>query len=187
MKALILHGTDNDHTGNWFPWLKAELEKLNFEVWVPDLPNSKRPNIQLWTEYLLGQGWNFNDSLVIGHSAGAVEILGLLEALPDGVKVDTAIMVAVFRNGLGWEALQDLEGLSFNFESIKAKAEQLIIIHSDDDPHCPIAGAEEIAKGLDAEFIHFSDKKHFSLGTNPEMSKFPELLDIIKQKVLDAD
>lgn len=44
--ALILHGTDADHTQNWFPWLEKELLQRNYEVWVPDLPQSDHPNIR---------------------------------------------------------------------------------------------------------------------------------------------
>lgn len=51
--ALIFHGAGNDHTGNWFPWLKLKLEKENYKVWVPDLPNSERPNKKAWLETVL--------------------------------------------------------------------------------------------------------------------------------------
>lgn len=182
MKALILHGTGNNHAGNWFPWLKTELENLGYEVWVPDLPKSNRPNIERYNKFLLGEEWDFNDNLIIGHSSGAVEVLALLEALPDNIKVNTAIMVSVFEGDLGWEDLKNLDGLKFDFEKIRSKAKQFIVIHSDDDPHCPPEGAKRIASKLGAEFKLFHGMKHFSEHTDSRFTKFPELLKIIKEK-----
>lgn len=183
-KAVIIHGTDNDHTGNWFPWLKSELEKLDYEVWVPDLPQSERPNVQRYTKFLLDSGWDFNDNLVIGHSAGAVEVLHLLENLRTGTKVNTAIMVAVFKGGLGWETLQDLADVKYDFKKIKENAQKIIVIHSDDDPHCPIEGAKEIVVELGAEMITMHGMKHFSTHTDSRFTKFPELLEIIKENTM---
>jgi len=183
MKAVILHGTSNDHNGNWFPYIRTELEKLGYRVWVPDLPHSNRPNIDRYNKFLLNQGWDFGDNLIVGHSSGAVEVLGLLEALPDTITVNTAIMVSVFEGDLGWEDLKDLGGLKFDYEKIKSKAKQFIVIHSDDDPHCPPEGAKRIASKLDAEFKLFHGMKHFSEHTDPRFTKFPQLIEIVKEKV----
>jgi hypothetical protein len=183
MKAVILHGTGNDHTGNWFPWLKNELERLGIDVWVPDLPKSNHPNVERYNKFLLGKGWDFNGNLVIGHSSGAVEVLALLEALPDDMKVNAAIMVSVFEGDLGWEDLKDLGDLKFDYEKIKLKANQFMVIHSDDDPHCPPEGAKRIATRLGAQFKLFHGMKHFSEHTDPRFTKFPELIEIIKEKV----
>lgn len=183
MKAVILHGTDATHTKNWFPWLKTELEKLGYEVWVPDLPGAKQPNVERYNKFLLGSGWDFHNNLIIGHSAGAVEVLNLLENLPGNVKVDTAIMVAVFKGDLGWQVLHNLRDLDFNYKKIRQKAKQLIVIHSDDDPYCPLEGAREIAEQLGAQLEVFHGMKHFSKNTDPRFIKFPELLKLIKEQI----
>jgi len=183
MRAVILHGTASNHTGNWFPWLKKELEKLGYKVWVPDLPLAERPNVDRYTKFLLGQDWDFNQNLVIGHSAGAVELLDLVEKLPADTMINTAILVAVFQGDLGWEALKDLGDLKFNLEKIRKKAKKFIVVHSEDDPYCPVGDAREVAEKLHAEFVPMDGMKHFSLNTNPKMERFPELLAIIKKQV----
>ena len=80
--ALILHGTGGDSKENWFQWLKKELESKGYKVWVPDLPGADKPNIRNYNQYLL-DNWSFDDETVmVGHSSGAVSILGLLNIFP---------------------------------------------------------------------------------------------------------
>lgn len=177
-KALILHGTSANHSSNWFPWLKQKLEGLDYEVWVPDLPNANKPNIQTYNEYLLNNGWNFSDNLVIGHSSGAVEALALLQVLPESVTVDTVVLVGVFKGDLGWESLKGVNA-SFDYPAIKKRAKRFIVLHSDNDPYCPLAGAKEIANYLDAEFKLLPNMTHFSYDLDNRFNKFPELLEII--------
>src|SRR3989344_6496098 len=94
--ALILHGAGNNSQGNWFPWLKNELEKKGYKVWSPDLPNSDVPIQKDWLSTIFfNKEWGFNkDSVMIGHSAGATLILRILERLPEDIKINKAILVA---------------------------------------------------------------------------------------------
>src|SRR3989344_904143 len=93
--ALILHGAGNNSQGNWFPWLKRELEGKGYVVWSPDLPNSDVPDLNDWLKTVFGNAWEFNaNSIIVGHSSGATLILRILESLPKGTKVDKAILVA---------------------------------------------------------------------------------------------
>lgn len=187
-RAVILHGKGSDHTSNWYSWLKRELEKLDMEVWLPDLPNWDQPNAKTGTQFLLDSGWDFNDSFVIGHSAGAVEILHLLQSLPEKTKANTAVLVGSFTEELSenpeWKELAGLFTEPFDFSKIKSKAKRLIFVHSDDDPICPLKQAEELHSKLGGEFVLIPHAQHFSISrSGSRFKKFPELLDIIKTHI----
>jgi predicted alpha/beta hydrolase family esterase len=188
MKVVILHGTDASHSDNWFPWLESELKKLGHEVWVPDLPGAERPNMKCYTEFLLGSDWDFSDNVIIGHSSGSVAILGLLTALPEHTKINTGVLVGTFTERLSedpsWEMLKELFDEPFDYEKVKARAKQFIVIHSDDDPYCPLDGAKVVADGLNASMKIFHGMGHFSKKLDTRFEKFPELLEILEQEVL---
>lgn len=38
-KAIILHAWYENPDANWYPWLKAELEKKEYTVFLPELPS----------------------------------------------------------------------------------------------------------------------------------------------------
>src|SRR3989344_5767772 len=101
--VLLLHGSGNNSQGNWFPWLKKELEEKGFKVWVPNLPHADYPDISEWVDFIFSsKNWEFNkESLIIGHSAGATLILGLLKILlviKGTVKGFLEVGVSVFEN-----------------------------------------------------------------------------------------
>ena len=180
-KVLVLHGTGASSKENWFPWLKSELEKSGYDVWVPDLPGADKPNIQRYNKFIFeNRPWDFEEeTVIIGHSSGAVAILGLLQQLPEDVKVGTCYLVGSFRNDLGWDSLKELFIESFDFEVIKKKAEKFVFIHSDNDPYCPLDHAEYLAEKLSGELIIRQGQGHFSTNTNPEYTQFLFLRDLI--------
>jgi predicted alpha/beta hydrolase family esterase len=179
--ALILHGTDDNPQANWFPWLKTELEKKNYHVWLPHLPQADRPNISRYNKVLLHNDFDYQNAYIIGHSSGAVAALGLLQKLPDDVQIDTCIMVGSFKDDLGWEVLKELFLEPFDFEKIKKHAKKFILVHATDDPYCPLEHAQYLSEKLNGELIILPDQKHFSTGTAGEKyRKFPFLLDLIR-------
>src|SRR3989344_5777158 len=52
-RAFIIHGWGGEPTSNWHPWLKKELERNNFEVEVPTMPNTDAPEMESWVEKLI--------------------------------------------------------------------------------------------------------------------------------------
>lgn len=187
MKIVGLHGTDSSSRNGWWPYFKTELENRGHKVWVPDLPGADKPDTKRYEEYLTSKGWDFDDNLIVGHSAGAVTILGLLQSLD--TKIDTAILVSPFTD----EILKDphwsyrLGGLfaePFNYGEIKNKANKFIVVHSDNDPYCPLEGAKEISQKLGGKLIIIPGGQHFSTHLDPAYKKFLKLINIIEQKVL---
>ena len=79
--AIILHGTGTKADEFWYPWLKSELEKKNYDVWLPQLPNDDFPNLKEWLPFVLENGTFTEETIIIGHSAGSQLILSILENL----------------------------------------------------------------------------------------------------------
>lgn len=182
--ALILHGTNGSSTENWFDWLRQQLEDKGWKVWVPDLPAADKPNIERYNQFLFSNNeWEFNkETVLVGHSSGAVAILGLLEALPDSIEVDTCYLVGAFKDDLGWDALEDLFVKPFDLQKIKTKAKRFVFIHSDNDPYCPLEHAHYLASELGGELIVLEGQKHFSVGSAGEQyRKFPFIFELIER------
>jgi predicted alpha/beta hydrolase family esterase len=179
-RAVILHGTDGTPESNWFPWLKEKFEAEGYEVRVPLLPENHTPNREVYNDFLFGSGWDFADSIVVGHSSGAVSVLNLLM---DGrcPHIKLGVMVSAWDHGvptdMDYEQFVKLfpEG-GFDFAAIKQKADKLAFLHSADDPYCPLEQAEHLAKNLSAPLTVIQNGGH--LGES--FPQFPQLWQIIE-------
>src|SRR4051812_40577268 len=109
-QALILHGTDASPEANWFRWLESVMTSAGYGVWLPQLPNSAQPNTKTYNEFLLNNpDFKFNEqTILVGHSSGAVEILSLLQNLPESRSVGDVHLVSAFKDNLEWDALDGL-------------------------------------------------------------------------------
>ncbi len=186
-RAVILHAMEQNSQGHWYPWLKAELEKRGYEVFVPNLPSPKLPSTEEMTAYLLDQtDWDFSDNLVIGHSSGAVEVLYLLQALGPRVKINCGVLVGSFEKPVtGMEAQHaKMFNTPLNFQEAKLHATRLLFVHGDDDPWCPLEGAKHLAELTDAELVVVPRGKHFSTSLDPAYTEFPKLLQILEERDL---
>ena len=184
--ALILHGTNGTSKGNWIPWLKAELEKVGYQVWTPDLPGADKPSIKRYNEFLFeNKDFSFNEeTIIIGHSSGSVEILGLLQELLENIKIKAVYLIGSFKDNLGRDDLRELFEEPFNFGLIKTKASKFVYFHSDDDPYCPLEHAKYLVDKTNGELIILPGQKHFNISTAGEKyKKFPELLEKIKENL----
>ncbi|MGI8420029.1 MAG: RBBP9/YdeN family alpha/beta hydrolase [Candidatus Levyibacteriota bacterium] len=180
--ALILHGTDATSKDNWFPWLGKELEQQDWQVWTPNLPKANKPNIERYNRFLFSQkefAHINEETTMIGHSSGAVAILGLLQALPEGIYIKHAILVGAFYTDLGWESLRELFKIPLDYEKIKHHVKKITLIHSDNDPYIPLEQAKYLKEKLDGELIILKGQNHFSKGMDPKYDQFPFLVKLL--------
>ncbi len=165
--ALILHGTSSGPDMNWFPWLKDILLNNDYQnVWVPQLPHADSPNIDDNVSFILKGKFDFSsDTLIVGHSYGAYTALGLLGKLDQ--TVDTVVLVGLYK------------GYDLDLKKIKLKAKRFVLLHSDDDPMCPVEVAKEVINNLNGEKVIVSGEDHFAVRINPKHTTNPYLVDIL--------
>lgn len=184
--VLILHCSENNSSGNWYPYLKKVLEAKGYIVWSPNLPNAEYPDMDRWADTVYAnEEWKFDtETVIIGHSSGATLILGLLERLPENLKIDKAILVAGYTEiGTLPQFFKYKMGIlkkPFNWEKIKQSCNQFYFIHSDNDPYqCGEDQGRVLQKNLGGELIIKKGEGHFNLEKGPEYIEFPELLEYI--------
>lgn len=177
-RALILHGTDASPAHNWFTWLKEQLEQEGYAVWLPQLPNSATPNTKTYNAFLLSNpDFVFDDeTILVGHSSGAVEIFSLLQHLPEDVRIKAAYLVSAFKDDLGWDSLIGLFEEPFDFEKIKTKAGKFVFLHSDNDPYVPLEQAQYLSEQVGGELIVKTGQGHFNTELSESYRALPGLL-----------
>ena len=163
-KVFIVHGYTGYPDKNWFPWLKAELEKLGLNVQVPTMPNTNAPQLDEWLPYLKKViGPPTSDTYLVGHSLGCPTILRYLESLPLGEQVGGALLVAGFAEPL--PQLPELNSFTegpWNDEKVIEHVKQLAIINSDDDPSVPLFNGEHVRDRFKAELSLVHNAGHIN-------------------------
>ncbi len=176
--AIILHGTGDTPDLFWFPYIKEKLEEKSFEVWLPQLPNAKKPNLQDWLPFILENGKFTEETIIIGHSAGAQIILSILEN--SDLKIKKAILVSGYSKPLPKTENDPKNQDSFNWEKIKGKVGEFIFINSDNDPwECTDVQGKIMADNLGGKLIVMHDGHMGSQTYNQPYKEFPLLLELI--------
>lgn len=178
---FIFHGTGGHSEENWFPWLKAELEKKGYSVFIPDFPTPKNQSLNSWLEVLNNYIEKINkDSILIGHSLGAAFLLRVLENL--NIKIKQAILVAapIGVQPIGfYEADKKFLGsFDFDWKKILSSSNSFSVFHSEDDPNVCYENGIKLASNLNTGLITISNSGHFNQKAG--YTKFEKLLEIIK-------
>lgn len=181
--VIILHGTLGSPDSNWFQWLKKELERKGLTVWLPQLPHAEQPSLKDWQQFVKGQcPFPINEeTLIVGHSSGA--ILALVLAENNRAKIGAIVDVSVFHdNSLQWQPNDQLFDVPLDWTAIRNGVNELLFIHSDNDPYVPLNQAQHVATVTDSEIIVIPGEGHFNLEKSDDYKQFPKLLDILNER-----
>ncbi|MCR4275610.1 MAG: alpha/beta hydrolase [Candidatus Wolfebacteria bacterium] len=171
-RVFIIHGWEEYPENAWFPWIKNELEKRGFEVFVPAMPDSSNPKIEAWVLFLKNLvGKCDENTYFIGHSMGCRTIIKYLDELGDNEKAGGVVFVA------GWVSLTPMAMrteeekeivrkwlvASIDYEKVKKIGRKFVAIFSDDDEYVPFEeNSKTYKEKLGSEIILEHGKGHFS-------------------------
>ncbi|MBI2666100.1 alpha/beta hydrolase [Candidatus Woesearchaeota archaeon] len=183
-RVFIIHGWDYNPTMHWYPWLKNELEQKGFEVIIPEMPNTAKPEINSWISYLKKiVGRLTEETYFIGHSIGCQAIMRFIEKEDYTSKLGKVIFIA------GWFKLKNLENEEVKkiadpwintpiiFNKITEKINALTVYLSSNEPYNYVKYNKLIfEKKLNAKVIILKNKGHFT-----EEDGIKDLTEVLKE------
>jgi len=185
-KVLLIHGFESSAEANWFPAMKARLEKEGFEVLSPSMTTAESPRLDAWLSELapymdqLGE-----DDVIVAHSLGARTTLHLLAKHKRMIGHVYLVTPALFSENYDWKkAEREWEGsdvptfkkfidVPISWEEAGKYAKNKTVIFSDDDPFIVAETHQTIPAGW---FI-----QNWSGHSHMEGTSYPELEERILQ------
>lgn len=185
---FIIHGAFGHPKENWFPWLKNELEKQGYAVFVPAFPTPENQSLENWLKAFRDYEKFLNeDSILVGHSIGSAFILNVLEGLKHPIKA--AFLVAGFIGKLDSEEVDEinksLTEKEFDWSKIKENCRQFTLYQSNNDPYVPVKKGKELERKLSAKLTLVKNAGHFN--EKAGYTKFELLLEDIKKVLKKND
>ena len=168
---VLLHCFGGSPNDDFFPWLKKELEKHGYKVQVPLLPHSDKSRANekddmdvFWKKVKLDK-----NTIIVAHSLGSVIALKALE------KLKHPIRKLVLAGGFLEPKFKDHDrsfsktfSWKFNFNKIKANANNIVVIQDLNDDIIPREQAIKLSNALDVKLIEIpAGAPHFNSAKEP--------------------
>ena len=182
--ATLLQGAGETQKSFWLPYVKRELEKRGYKVWLPQLPGIDNPKLKEILPFVLENGKFDKDTVIIGHSAGVPIALSVLERIE--VEIKQSIMVAGLiepstkdKDISKWQ--KDFLQEKYNWKKIKAHCGKFVFVNSANDPWgCNDKQGRKMFDKLGGTLI-IGEEGH--MGSNKykqPYKKFPLLLSLVE-------
>ena len=163
-RAIILpgNGCTDIRRSNWYQYIESKLiqrKDLVYEVNMRTMPDPYEAKETEWIPFIINDLGVDENTIVIGHSSGAVAALRLLETH----KVLGVVLVSVCHTDLGEESerVSGYYSRPWDWNKIRSNAQWIIQYHSEDDPFIPREEADFVASQIQSDYTCFTNKSHF--------------------------
>lgn len=175
-RVFIVHRWAGPPKSDWYLWLKNELEKNNFEVYIPAMPHPEEPIIKDWVDCLYKSVDKPDEkTYFVGHSVGCQTIIRYLERLSSEIKIGGAVFVAGFFSA-GESTLKGLTNeekeiikpwleTPIDLEKAKLHIPKSIAIFSDNDPYVHLNNQDDFRNNFGSKIIIEHRMGHFTDGS----------------------
>jgi leucyl-tRNA synthetase len=168
---VLLHGFTGTPKANFFPWLKAQLEKTGARVDVPALPNTDNANIDEQVTFVEKHVKLTERTVLLGHSLGAVVALKVL------VKSKTRIAKLILAGGFLEPKFKDHErpfakttDWKIDFSAIRKHVESVTVLRAREDYAVPEEQAEKLHHALGGTLKEvITEEPHFCGTSEPTL------------------
>ena len=171
-KVVILpgNGAGNVFRANWYGWLHKKVDRLEgITCRLENMPDPVGAKESVWVPFMKDTLGVDENTVIVGHSSGAVAAVRFAEKY----KVGGILLVSGYSSDLG-DANERESGYfsrPWCWEETKANSGWICQFGSMDDPFLPWDEQEEMATGLSAKLMKFTDKGHFMSSTCPDILK----------------
>lgn len=172
-KIIFLPGNGGSTTqDNWFPSAQKAFEEKGLEVVAATFPDPQIGRESIWIPFIKEKLKADEESVLIGHSTGAIAAMRFAEKHP----ILGSVLVGAYYTDLGMETEKEAEYFKtpWDWEAIKNNQSWISLFASQDDPWIPVEEPRHLHQKLHCEYHEFTDQGHF--GGDYHKETFPELV-----------
>ncbi|MFH1291736.1 MAG: leucine--tRNA ligase [bacterium] len=171
---VLLHGFTGRSDKNFFPKIVKKLEVQGHTVYCPDLPNTDEPQVDEQVKCVMDNCKFDENTILLGHSLGGVVAMKLLEKL--NIKLNKVILLDSFIqpefNDKKRPGVVKSCDWKFDFEKIKTKTEEIIILADNTFVTIPKNQSSEMTNLLSANLqLVKPNSRHFVGENEPEVER----------------
>jgi leucyl-tRNA synthetase len=169
--VVLLHGKGGKPDGDFMQWARTELEKNGYTVEIPALPNTNEPDDVEQAEYIKQNCTIDENTIIVGHSAGGLAAMRLLETSKAGRLVLVATpFSATFLDGKTRPSVAKSIDRGYDYEKIRSNVSAVLAVYDEGDPIIPLSDGEKYAQLLKGMFIKAKGNKgHFNGEKEPDV------------------
>lgn len=173
---ILIHGNGGASIDDiWFPKVKDELEALGLEVVAQTMPDNIVARSFKWLPFMENELGADENSIIIGHSSGAVAAMRYAETH----RIFGSVLVGASLTDLGvrLERMSGYFDKPWNWNVIKVNQNWIVQFASPDDPYIPIDEPRYIHDKLDTDYHEIPSRGHFM------DSDLPEVVAVVKERL----